>query len=234
MARILDETAITEVLRNCTFFSELSGESLRRLTAMALCRRFHRGQIVFRQGDDVPGVFVVASGKVKVFNVSANGKEHVLHLLGPGSTFAEVAVLGEFPCPAFAEALQETTCVLLPTQPFNQALRQDHRLSLQILTSMAAWIRYFVGLLEGIVLRDAAGRIAHYLLRVERESDRALSLPSLKKHIASHLNLTSETLSRTLRQLREDGLIGSAPGNRIVIKDRRRLQQVAEGHFPRI
>jgi CRP/FNR family transcriptional regulator len=234
MAKFSGEMSVSEILKNCSFFSEVSGESLRRLTAMALRRRFRRGQLIFRQGDDVPGVFVIATGKVKVFNVAVNGKEHVLHLLGPGDTFAEVAALGGFACPAFAEALQETTCVLLPTQPFNQALRQDHRLSLQILRSMAAWMRYFVGLLEGIVLRDAAGRIADYLLRVERDSGRALSLPSLKKHIASHLNLTSETLSRTLRRLREDGLIGSAPGNRIVIKDRRRLQQVAEGHFPAI
>jgi CRP/FNR family transcriptional regulator, dissimilatory nitrate respiration regulator len=224
---------IADTLAACSFFSQVDGQSRKRLVRMAVRREYGKGETVFREGDAAPGVFVVASGLVRVFKLAPSGKEHVLHLAGPGMTFAEVAVLGNFPCPAFAEALEETTCVLLPVEPFMRALSEDHRLSLQILSSMAMWVKSLVSLLEDIVLRDAAGRVAGYLLQAQGEQGTAISLPSLKKHIASHLNLTSETLSRTLRQLRDERLISETDSG-LVIHDVPGLQRIAEGFFPRI
>jgi CRP/FNR family transcriptional regulator len=224
---------IADVLASCAFFSHVDGPTRMRLVRMAVRRAYGKSEVIFRDGDPAPGVFVVASGLVRVFKLAPSGKEHVLHLAGPGTTFAEVAVLGNFPCPAFAEALEETLCVLLPVEPFMRALREDHQLSLQILSSMAMWVKSLVSLLEDIVLRDAAGRVAGYLLQAQPAQGAAVSLPSLKKHIASHLNLTSETLSRTLRQLRDERLISETDAG-LVIHDARGLQQVAEGFFPRL
>jgi CRP/FNR family transcriptional regulator len=224
---------MADVLASCAFFSQVDGPTQTRLVRMAVRREYGKGEIVFRDGDPAPGVFVVASGLVRVFKLAPSGKEHVLHLAGPGMTFAEVAVLGRFPCPAFAEALEETRCVLLPVEPFMRALRDDHQLSLQILGSMAIWVKSLVSLLEGVVLRDAAGRVAGYLLQAHLEQGASVSLPSLKKHIASHLNLTSETLSRTLRQLREERLIRESETG-LVILDAAGLKRIAEGYFPRI
>jgi len=200
---------------------------------MAVRREYQKGERIFQEGDPAPGVFVVGSGLVRVFKLAPSGKEHALHLAGPGMTFAEVAVLGNFPCPAFAEALEETTCLLLPVEPFMRALRDDHQFSLQILSSMGMWVKSLVSLLEDIVLRDAAGRVAGYLLQAQAEQGTAISLPGLKRHIASHLNLTSETLSRTLRQLREERLIRENESG-LVILDTPGLKRIAEGYFPRI
>jgi len=224
---------IADTVAACAFFSQVDGPSRKRLVRMAVRRQYGKGETIFREGDAAPGVFVVGSGLVRVFKLAPSGKEHILHLAGPGMTFAEVAVLGNFPCPAFAEALEETACVLLPVEPFMRALREDHQLSLQILSSMAMWVKSLVSLLEDIVLRDAAGRVAGYLLQAQGEQGAAISLPGLKKHIASHLNLTSETLSRTLRQLRDERLISETDAG-LVIHDARGLQRIAEGFFPRI
>ena len=224
---------IDAVLTACGFFSQVDGATRNRLTRMAVRREYKKGEVIFRDGDAAPGLFVVAKGLVRVYKLAPSGKEHVLHLAGPGMTFAEVAVLGDFPCPAFAEALEESACILLPAEPFMRALREDHRLSLQILSSMALWVKSLVSLLEGIVLRDAAGRVAGYLLHAHMEQGASVSLPSLKKYIASHLNLTSETLSRTLRQLREERLIREDE-NGLVILDAAGLKGIAEGYFPRI
>jgi len=222
-----------EILAGCAFFSQVDAASRKRLVRMAVRREYKKSETIFREGDPAPGVFVVGSGLVRVFKLAPSGKEHVLHLAGPGTTFAEVAVLGNFPCPAFAEALEETACLLLPVGPFMQALRDDHQLSLQILSSMGMWVKSLVSLLEDIVLRDAAGRVAGYLLQAQAEQGAAISLPGLKRHIASHLNLTSETLSRTLRQLREEQLIRENESG-LVILDTPGLKRIAEGYFPRI
>lgn len=224
---------VSDVLAACSFFSQVDSASQKRLIRMAVRKEFAKGEVIFREGEPVPGLFVVGSGLVRIYRLAPSGKEHVLHLASAGMTFAEVAVLGEFPCPAFAEALEKTTCALLPAQSFLHALREDHRLCLQILSSMAVWVRSFVTLLEGIVLRDAVGRVAGYLLQAHAEQGPVIALPGLKKHIASHLNLTSETLSRTLRQLREEHLI-SETENGLTIEDVKGLQAIIEGFYPRI
>jgi CRP/FNR family transcriptional regulator, dissimilatory nitrate respiration regulator len=220
------------ILTSCRFFSQVRGDSLDRLISMARVKRYSRGTVVFRQGEPCPGVFILGTGLVRIFKTAPSGKEHVLHFVEPGHTFAEVAAIGGFPCPAYAEAIQDSTCVLLPTGPFAQALREDHTLCLQIMSSMAFWVRHLVGLMEDIVLRDAAGRVARYLLDACGSEKDLFVLRSLKKDLASHLNLTSETLSRTLRRLVDAGLIEQRAGGRLRIVRREELERLANGVFP--
>lgn len=222
------------VLRGCPFFAELDDERISRLAALATTRHLRRSEIALRQDDAAPAMFVVATGLVRVYKLSPQGKEHVLHLVGPLQTFAEVAVVGDFPSPAFAEAVEDSWCVVLPAEPFRQLLRRDNDLCRQILASMAFWVKHVVDLLEDIVLRDAAGRVARYIRLAGEEQGASIRLPSLKKHLASHLNLTSETLSRTLRRLTEAGLIESAGGQVLRIIDPDGLEDAADGAFPRI
>ena len=228
------ESSIGDVLQSCPLFGHVEEASRRQLEQICRERRFDKGQTVFREGDAAPGLYVVASGMVRVFKLSPAGKEHVLHLAGPGQTFAEVAVLGDFACPAHAEAVEPTKCILLPAGPFRRALRDDHELCLRLLAGMSQWVRYLVNRIEDIVLRDAMGRVARYLLEARQPHSNAISLPGLKKHLASHLNLTSETLSRTLRRLLEAGLIEEELDQSLRVLDVEAMEDAAEGLFPRL
>ena len=214
------------ILRASGFFAGVSAPTMERLLRMAVTKRYARGTMIFRDGEECPGVFVLGEGLVRVYKISPGGREHVLHLVGPGETFAEVATIGGFNCPAFAEALEDTACTLLPAGPFGRALREDHALCLELMASMAMWVKRLVAQVEDIALRDAAGRLARYLLGLVDVSGR-VQLPSLKKHLASHLNLTSETLSRTLRRLAEAGLIADE-GEGLVVKDRGGLEELVD------
>jgi CRP/FNR family transcriptional regulator len=221
------------ILTRCPIFRRVQGQSLDRLLTMAMLREFGKGEQLIRQGDPCPGVYIVGSGMVRIYKIAASGKEHVLHLATPGQTLLEVASILDMDCPAFGEAIEPSRCVLLPNGAFRKALAEDHALCLQLLGGMALRVRQFVGLLEDIVLRDALSRVAKYLLETSREGE-VVTLPSLKKHLASHLNLTSETLSRCLRQLLDEGLIESSEAQEIRIADREMLQEAAEGMYPRI
>ncbi len=103
-----------------------------------------------------------------------------------------------------------------------------------MMTGLTLWVRHLVNLMEDVVLRDAAGRLARYLLQSPPDAEGRIELPGLKRHVASHLNLTSETFSRTLRRLLDAGLIAESDANRVQVLDRGRLEQVAEGLFPRL
>lgn len=226
---------VVDILHSCDLFSAVEAASFRRLATIARLCQFRKGQMVFRENEACPGVYVVGQGLVRVFKTGPGGREHVLHIVGPGGSFAEVAAIGRFPVPAAAQAIKKTTCILLPQDRFHNILAEDHQLCLGMMTSMSGWVRRLVAMLEDITLRDAAGRVARFLLELPKSKSAAegiVKLPGLKRHVASHLNLTSETLSRTLRRLVEAELIAEVDNVRLRLLQPRKLRQVAEGLFP--
>ncbi len=225
-------TSVVEILSDCRLFTAVPARSFQRLVAMARLAKFRKGQTIFRENEECPGVYVVGKGMVRVFKTGAGGKEHVLHIVEAGGTFAEVAALGGFRVPAAAQAVESTLCALLPQPLFRKALEEDHPLCLGMLSGLSLWVKHLVGLLEDVVLRDAAGRIANYLLDARRAEDGDVALPSLKRYVASHLNLTSETFSRTLSRLVDAGLITVGEKNHVRIVSAERLRSIAQGVVP--
>lgn len=231
----INSVNIIEILQSCPLFTEVSGESFGRLAAIGRICRFRKGEAIFRENDAPPGVYVVGEGLVRVFKTGPAGKEHVLHMAGPGDSFAEAAAIGGFPLPASADAAEKSVCAILPQDKFQRLLTRDHSLCLGLMSGLTVWVRRLVGLVEDIALRDATGRLARYLLELDKANDDAtVRLPGMKRHVASHLNLTSETFSRTMRRLIEAGLIAEAGGTRVRIVHPRKLRQVAEGMFPKL
>ncbi len=227
------EATIVDTLRKCHLFKGLDASCLEVVAGMGRLVRFGKSQIIFRQGQECPGLYCVRTGMVRVFKLAPTGKDHVLHMAQPGQTFGEVAAIGRLECPANAEAVEEATCVLLPTDRFRHLLETDHRVCLQLMDGLCLWTRHLVNLLEDIVLRDAVGRVAGYILRsAPHERPDAFALPVLKKDVASHLNLTRETLSRTLRRLAEAGLIKTVDAQQIRILNHAALRDVADGLPP--
>ena len=225
---------IEEVIRRCQLFAEVERERCRKLADISRRCQFNRQQRIFRQGQECPGVFIVDTGAVRVFKTSPAGKEHVLHMVAPGQSFAEVAAIGNFPCPAHAEAVEPTRCVLIPVDRFRDQMTHDHQLCLEMMTGMSFWVRRLISLMEDLVLRDALGRTARFLLESEMDAEGLVRLPSLKRHVASHLNLTSETLSRTLSRLIEAGLVVEHDKNRVELRNPQQLRAVSEGKYPAI
>ncbi|HOB63326.1 MAG TPA: Crp/Fnr family transcriptional regulator [Candidatus Competibacteraceae bacterium] len=220
------------ILNACKLFARVTEPSRSTLLDMAVIRRFPAGETIFRQGDPCPGLFLVGTGLVRIFMLAPTGKQQILHQVTDGGTFAEVATIGQFDCPAFAEAALDTECLLLPNQRFQRALQEDHALCLQLLGGLAGRVHHFVELLENITLRDAAGRVARFLLKTtDSDHDRVL-LPGLKKDLANQLNLTSETFSRTLRRLIDAGIVIPTQGQELQIASRERLQHISDGLFP--
>lgn len=219
-----------DILARCPMWQNVTDTQLQKLTDMALIRRYRKGQTVFLQGQSTPGIFVVDQGLVRIYKTSSDGREHVLHLAGPGSMFAEVAVIAGFPCPAHAQALERSRCLVLPAVLFMRLLREDSTFSANLLAGMCRWVHRMVGLLEDVVLRDAAARVASYL--IQRAGGQAtVGLPATKRQIANHLNLTGETLSRVLRRLVQLRVVEVLSTRQLQVLQPGLLQQIALGRF---
>jgi len=227
----MDGTAV-EIIRECGLFCGLTPGSFDKIAQIARTVRFGRGQMVFGEGDPCPGIFVVGTGAVRIFKVAPSGKEHVLHFARAGMTFAEVAAIGQFDCPAHADVTEDSVCALIPAAGFRQIINQDHSFCIEMMVGMSKWVHHLVGLMEDLVLRDATSRVARHLIQSDSTEGRGeFALPMRKKDLASHLNLTSETLSRTLLRLVDCGLIERSD-HRIRIRELDKLQEVADGLAP--
>jgi len=219
----MDKAAI---LATCELVRGISPGNRRTLLGMAKKLVLETGKVVFKQDDPCPGMYCVGSGVVRIYRLGAGGKEHTLHMAGPGQTFAEVAVIGGFASPAYAEVAQTAECVLLPNQAIQAFLRADHAFCLELLVGMSHWVRRLTDLLEDITLRDASGRVARHLLHAAPDAKGTIGLAGLKKHIASHLNLTSETFSRVMRKLADADVVEIIDDKRLRVLDRASLESL--------
>ena len=211
-----------DVLRKTPLFATLPEDDLRHVADLAVTRRFAKKETVFREGDPAAGFFIVASGKVKVFKLSGEGKEQILHVLDPGQTFAEAVIFEGGAYPAHAEALDDAELLFLPKHPFIELLGRRPNVAIRMLASLSRWLKRMTDLAESLSLRDVEMRLIFYLSEelkargIPPKDGAELELPIGKNVLASRLGTVPETFSRTLKKLQDDGLI-DVRGKRIRI-----------------
>lgn len=228
MIRTISQRSDEDVIASSKLFDQADRSTIGALAKLATRHTYTAGQTIFRQGDRCPGLFVVDRGLVRIVRGGIAGQEHVLHLCGPSQSFAEAAVFADFDLPASAVAVQASECVMVRADAFRAELAVNHALCRQILAGMAMWTRHFVHMLDDIVMRDSIQRVARLLCNSETDSDGNTFLPGLKKDLANHLNLSSETFSRVLRQLIDRGLLETGPNKSLRIKDLEELRRISQ------
>ncbi|MGE5699653.1 MAG: Crp/Fnr family transcriptional regulator [Deltaproteobacteria bacterium] len=205
--------SLPEILRKAPLFANLPPEDLMRVADIASTQRYEKKSFIFREGERADGFFVVADGRVKVFKLSPDGKEQVLHLIGPGQSFAEATIFEGGTYPAHAEALSGCELIFLPKRPFTDLLEKNPRIALRMMASLSKWIKRMADLVESISLRDVETRLIRYLSDelgtrgVPARDGAVIELDVGKNVLASRLGTVPETFSRTLKKLQEEGKI---------------------------
>ena len=220
------------LLRRVPYFRQLPEPVLAALAAACVERRYDRGQVIFLEGEPCAGLHVVAAGEVKIFKLSPQGREQILHRVAAGDTFNDVAVLDGGPNPASAAALTEASLWVI-TRGEMQRLAQAHpALAWGLIESIARRTRHLVAMVEDLSLRSVKSRLARLLLA---EAERAAKRGELDRsqmvtqaEMAARLGTVREMIGRALRELADDGLI-DFDRHRIVITDREGLIAVGEG-----
>lgn len=216
-----------QIMKHSPLFAGLSDDDLDALMGIVRIREHARGELLFSEGELADGFFVVLDGKVKVYKLSPEGKERILHVIQPGGTFAEAAIFGDGLYPAYAEPLQTSKLIFLPKDGFLDLLMNNGRISINMIAGLSRFLRQFANQIEDLTFKDVPSRLARYLMELSRGTKPAVELPISKSQLASNLGTVSETLSRTLRKLSEDDLI-SVSGKTVEILDFDRLAELAE------
>ncbi|MCG8564078.1 MAG: Crp/Fnr family transcriptional regulator [Desulfobacterales bacterium] len=188
-----------------------------------------KGELIFREGDRAHGLYMVATGKIKVFKVSFEGKEQILHIYGPGHTFGEVPVFEGKHFPASSMALEKSEILYLPRDKFVDLIAQVPALSMNMLADLSRRLREFTVQVENLSLKEVPARLAAYVITLsqEQENDTQVTLPISKVQLANLIGTTPETLSRILKKMGDAGYI-EVQTKDIIINDFDGLSELSE------
>ncbi|NPV70428.1 MAG: Crp/Fnr family transcriptional regulator [Firmicutes bacterium] len=220
---------IAACLKQAPLFSGLDDPDLSRLASVTRPTSYPAGETIFSEGDEAKGFYVVASGKVKVFKMSGDGKEHILRVFGRAEPVGEVAVFTGGRFPANAETLVESTALFVPRKEFLRLIQDRPEIALNMVATLSERLRWFADVIEDLSLREVSARLARYFLSLAgpaRPAEFVLDMP--KSDLASSLGTVAETLSRTLARMRQDGII-AVNRDRVRVLDRGNLERLAAG-----
>ncbi len=223
-----------ELLTRCPLFAGLKEEDLKRIRSIASLKHIGKKDVLFSEGEEAKGFYVILSGKVKLYKISPEGKEQILHVVSAPDAFAEAALFLEGSYPAFAEALIDSQLLFFPKRDFVHLIEKNPQLSINMIVSLSHFLRRFASLIEELSLKEVSSRIAKYLLDLslkasrEGKSAKEVELDLSKTQLALKLGTISETLSRTLAKMRVKGII-DVNRNKILILNREALEELASG-----
>ena len=172
---------------------------------------------------------MVEKGKIKVFKLSYEGKEQILHIYGPGHSFGEVPVYAGKNFPASSMALEKSIILFLPRDKFVDLITQTPGLGMNLLADLSRRLREFTIQIENLSLKEVPARLAAYFLTLSKEqkNEKQVVLPISKAQLSNLIGTTPETVSRILKKMMDSSYI-KVETKTILIEDYEGLLELSD------
>jgi CRP-like cAMP-binding protein len=201
------------VFASASIFTGLGPQALQSIAALFSPRRFPRDAALFLEGDPAETYYLLADGRVKITQASAEGFEVILHLLGPGDLVGALPNLNEDTYPANATALTEVVAFAVSPADFDTILERHPSVAIHLLRFAAARLRASHARLRELATERVEQRIARTLARLAAQigerTERGIVLraPLSRQDLAELTGTTLFTVSRTLKEWERRGIL---------------------------
>lgn len=211
------------MVEDLPLFAGLEPHQVERLLQFSATQRYSPGTLLFSEGERAANLHVVISGTVEIFSKTIQRDWGVM-LMNAGDIFMPGAVLFDEAYPTSARTLGSCRILLIDAQRVRSEAAGCGRLALALSRSLAGQFRLALRQVLDLKSRNAAQRLACFLLKIADSSDAAVpELPMRKRNLAARIGMTPETLSRTLQILADNGLL--VRGREIIVRDRERIER---------
>ena len=219
-------TVRLESLKSILYFSGLGRAELESIRKLVFEKAADRAEIVLLESESAENLYFVASGAVKVFKTSAEGKEQILSIVRPGEAFNDVPIFDGGPNPASARAMGPVILYGIKKNDMKAILRDYPKIALNVIKVLARRVRHLVSLVEDLSFRHVISRVAKILLEhIGGEMGRGPRLT--QQEMAAMAGTAREVVGRSLKTLEEEGAI-KVDRHRIIITDKEALQKIME------
>ncbi|MBN1839962.1 MAG: Crp/Fnr family transcriptional regulator [Campylobacterales bacterium] len=208
-----------ERLKNIAIFSKLNDAQFEKLKKISVIKKYNAKEILFYEGDAPVYLYVLLQGTLKVYKTNHKGQQIFLHEFYPGGLVAELANFENIPYPATAEFMSQSEVLRIDYKALEKDFFKNPDISFEIIKSLIAKHKILIDVIQKEVILTAGAKVAKFILENSELFD------TLKNtQIASLLNLTPETLSRTLSKFKVSGLIEMDEKHALHIVDKGALE----------
>ena len=218
-------------IKDIPLFQDLSHGDLEEVKKCLIEKSFEKGQTLFFEGKSCERVFIIKSGKVKLYRTSSSGREQVLETLEPGDTCACNPGSANWSCSSTAEAISPCVVWFLSRDNYIRMVQNNSKVSQALNRLFAERLRCFSSLIEEVSLKDVKKRLAKFLLDMQNENHSnavakaILFIPFTREEIAQRIGTARETVARYLYQMKRARLIDIRP-HQIIIRDKAGLEKL--------
>ena len=214
-----------ELLKTIPYFAGFSPDRLESLRDFLFEKKVEKGEIILFEGESAEALFFVASGAVKIYKTSSDGKEQILNIVRPGDSFNDVPLFDNDTNPASAQAMTPVLLYGINRQQMGAILRKYPDIAMNTIRILAQKVRQLLSLVEDLSFRNVRGRVAKILL--EYGADHSEPRPRLtQQEIAAMAGTAREVVGRSLKSLEDDGII-RLESRRVVISNKEALRRLA-------
>ena len=221
------------MIENIVLFEKLAQPTLDGLRQQLRTRKLTKGELLFNAGDPSDSMYLVKSGRVRIWTVSAAGAEVTLNVLGPGTVFGEIGLLDGSERTAGASALDAVELLAIQRGAFDNALDRDPQLARNVIGFLCERLRWVSARMEDSALRSAPERLSRMLVHlvndygIETAEGMQLSINLTQGELARWTHMSRESLNKILNRWSDEGLLAQSR-SKITVKDLERLEEIAE------
>jgi CRP-like cAMP-binding protein len=194
---------------------DVAPEALDQLARCVRRRSYHRGEVIFHQGDPGDTMHLVRGGRVKVVIPSETGDEAVLAILGPGECFGELAIIDGGPRSASVVAMEQVDTLVLGRQDFLAFFRSNIEAAERLVVNLARTIRRVNEDVADLAFLDLPGRLAKKLLDLAESHGEPtdggkgieISVPLTQEELAGMIGATRPSVNKVLGWYEDQGAI---------------------------
>jgi len=209
-------------IHNIPLLSSLNEEEMGKISEGIAFKDFKKGDYIFRTGDKADKLYIVCSGKMKIYNDLSDGREQILYIYSAGDFVGALNLLKEDEYKYNAEALEDTTISTLSKNKFDEIVIKNPSITLKILEKSYERIRWAEDLINRLSSSSADSKVAGLLLSLIEDFGKVtkegivIELSINREEMGSYAGIARETITRKLKQLKEQGIIDFR-GNKIIL-----------------
>ncbi|MBI4569316.1 MAG: Crp/Fnr family transcriptional regulator [Planctomycetes bacterium] len=219
---------LTAFLREVPIFRELPPESLANVARILRRERYAKGRYLFREHEQGDTLYIVSSGLVRIEQASPSGRVKTLALFQPGSVFGEMAVLDQDTRSASAIAAEEAEIFVIGKQDFQEMLRQNPQMTMNILRVLCDRLRAANAQIQDLTFKSLPGRISSTIAKLAEKFGVAvadgvmINVRLTQQELADLVGTNRESVSKAISAYRKEGSV-RVEDQKIVVTDRAKL-----------
>ncbi|NLD46055.1 MAG: Crp/Fnr family transcriptional regulator [Clostridiaceae bacterium] len=217
----------SDYLKKLAFFSELPEDYLERISEISIQRSYKRNMIIFMEDEPGEAFFYIKSGKVKIYRTYDDGREHIIHILGPQEVFGEVTLFNNINYPASASVYEDAEVIIFKNNKIEELIRQNSDLAFNMIKILSRKLLFAQQKIKDLTFNDVYSRMASQIIKLSmsygKKTDKGIliDINLSRQELADMTGTTRETVSRVISRFKKEKSISEEKDSIIIIDEQK-------------